>query len=360
MAGLMDGNNQTQLLNTDIKKGNTLTLPLATISQSGLDYLDALTREAVPAELEQQRADSTSAMIAENDLEKSKALWDQSEVLARKTILSQAGSFQKKAQKLVGFAEKHGLFFLEILKAMLAAASDNTSEDKVMAGMVYAIAKQGGYALCDDLLAGKIMVDTLIPRALTRLPGYKPGMVAGYVPAATEVEGLKGDTIYLPTNFDPDNIAHRSAVIHELGHAESDKAASPTAPPATVSTANLEFDAYCSQAQYILKQMVNQSPKVQVTSAKEINQEAMSASLYGALLLEAQGNVAFINVLSVLFGVPNSRVPWQQVQKHLLIPKFQLQQGLRTLINKEYKLPVGHTSMLEGQAGESVINWIYR
>jgi hypothetical protein len=106
-----------------------------------------------------------------------------------------------------------GLLAGETLTAMVAAASDSTPGDMVMAGAVYAVAAWANHPLADDIKAGRIKVD--------QLPGpARHDAIAHYRAFGL---GEKGDTIYVHNDLDVTNLAHRLVIIHELEHALDDR-----------------------------------------------------------------------------------------------------------------------------------------
>src|SRR4051812_42737331 len=106
-----------------------------------------------------------------------------------------------------------GLLAGETLTAMVAAASDSTPGDMVMAGAVYAVAAWANHPLADDIKAGRIKVD--------QLPGpARHDAIAHYRAFGL---GEKGDTIYVHRDLDVTNLAHRLVIIHELEHALDDR-----------------------------------------------------------------------------------------------------------------------------------------
>ena len=135
----------------------------------------------------------------------------------------------------------------ETLTAMLAAASDSTPGDMVMAGAVYIVAAQAAHPLAGDIKAGRIKVD--------QLPGPAKGDdFAHYVAFGGGEQGDKGDTIYVYSDLDVHNLAHRRAIIHELEHALDDKSTDAGHwRPAKHDQA--EIRAYRAGSKYALEQI---------------------------------------------------------------------------------------------------------
>lgn len=210
-----------------------------------------------------------------------------------------------------------------------------------------------------DLLIGKLKVDALVPAAFARL-SVPVTTVAFYVTAAQKT-GLKGDTIYLQTNLDIANLKDRSEIIHELRHAEEDKAASPTAAPVFPVKNMMELRAYRAQAQYILEQILKQAGPDQARSTREA--AAAGSLALGALVLEGQTDRRrFQRPLELIFGAapaPFTRTP-TDITRILTIPPATIEAAVLQDIDAGYHLSPGETGVVEGQAGESLIHWIFR
>jgi hypothetical protein len=108
------------------------------------------------------------------------------------------------------FADRQPLppYHSDILAAMLAAGSDSTRRDMVLAAAVYAIAHAERNPLADDVKAGRIKVDEV--RKVPAPPGVT-GVVAAYVTAGSG-QREKGDTIYLSTDFKITNLAELEGI----------------------------------------------------------------------------------------------------------------------------------------------------
>jgi len=358
MAGLLDAANVGKLQRTSISPATSITFSLASITSANIQHVIDLDRKALPASvaepLREAGQDLSALRLGEAVLKLGEA-----EIAASREIMANAGSFKAQATALVSFAQGHGVFLNLVLKAMLAAASDNSAGDKVLAGIAYAIAASSQSSIADDLLSGKIKVDALIPGAFGRLP-VPGGAIAFYITAA-QGSGLKGDTIYLQTNIDLANLKERSDVVHELRHAEEDKAASPTARPSFPTKNMMELRGYRAQARYILAQIVTQPVADQQRSA---HQAAAGGSLVlGALALEGQTDIPrFRHPLELIFGAapaPFTQTP-AQLTRLLANPAATIEAAVLQDIDASYNLKPGETGVVEGLAGESLIHWIFR
>lgn len=360
MAGLLDPPNVRTLRRTAIGARTSITFPIASLSNARLQRVIDLDRKALPAAVTTPLRESQAAM---RDLRIGDMFTrlGEAETAASAEITARAGAFRAQAAALVAFAHSKSLSLSSVLRAMLAAASDNSDGDRVLAGTTYAIAAAAGHPLESDLLGGRIKVDALIPRAFARLPGIDPNLVAFYVTAA-QGSGMKGDTLYLKTDIDIANLRDRSTVIHELEHAQQDKAASPTARPGFPVKNRLELRAYRAQGRYILDQIASQRPAEQARSAAQIL-TPLNGLVLGGILLEGQTNPALYQpLLEMVFGAapaPFHRAP-ADVGRLLRVTPATIEAALLRDIDTGYNLAPGATGVTEGLAGESIIHWIYR
>jgi hypothetical protein len=358
MAGLLDAANVAKLRGMVAGPGASITFTFASITSARIQHVIDLDRAGVPESVAEPAREGKDA-LQHGRFGEALTKAAEAEGAASKEILVDAGPFKPQAHALITFAQSHGVSLSQILQAMLAAASDNSAGDKVLAGTAYAIADEAGNSMAGDLLVGKIKVDALIPAAFGRLPISRT-TVAFYVTAAQKT-GLKGDTIYLQTNLDIANLKDRSEVIHELRHAEEDKAASPAAKPVFPVKNMMELRAYRAQARYILEQILKQAGPDQARSAREA--AAAGGLALGALMLEGQTNTArFQHPLELVFRAapaPFTRTP-ADIKGILALPPATIETAVLKDIEAGYHLSPGETGVVEGQAGESLIHWIFR
>ena len=360
MVGLLDPANALTLRRTAIGPRTSITFPIASLSNARLRQVIDLDREAVPASVTAPLRESQAAMRGLRVEDMVRHLGE-SETAASAEISARAGPFKAQSATLVAFAQSKGIWLSNVLHAMLAAASDNSAGDQVLAGIAYAVAADAGHPLESDLHGGRIKVDALIPRAFARLPGIDPNIQAFYVTAA-QGSGMKGDTLYLKTDIDIANLIDRSVIIHELEHARQDKAASPTARPAFPVKNQLELAAYRAQGRYILDQMVGQAPDEQALSAAAVTSPPNSLVL-GCILLEGQTNQKrYRPVLELLFSSARGQFHKSpaEIRRLLQLAPAVIERALLMDIDVAYKLAPGAPGVTEGLAGESVIHWIYR
>jgi len=360
MAGLMDPANVVILQAASLSAGGSITIPLRSISAARMQHVIDLDREDMPESITDSLTESLEALRGLRIGEAMHHLAS-AEAAASEEIMASAGSFRPQARRLIAYAQASNIMLSTVLRAMYAAASDNTSGDKVLAGSSYAIAAAGGSLMAGDLLNGSLKVDALIPRAFARLPGLTGNETAIYITAAM-ASGLKGDTIYLQTSLNIENLRDRSAVIHELRHAAQDKAASAAGPPQFSAKEQMELSAYRTQARYILDQMVSQTPEERRRSAAQVISPTHSI-LFGALVLEGQNSPArYRSILELIFGAasaPFHRSP-AQIRRIMALPSATIETAVLQDIRTGYGLAAGETGVVEGLAGESLIHWIYR
>ncbi len=140
---------------------------------------------------------------------------------------------------VIGMAKQDKVSLKKVHAAMIAAASDSTEGDRLLAGAAYVIAMRAKLPGAADLLAGTIKVDEVSPSLITGTAQY----------ITTSTLDRKGDTIYLPTSFDVTSIAYQGLLVHEMTHAAGDKAATSLT---SVNAFRFELDGYRAQARYWL------------------------------------------------------------------------------------------------------------
>jgi hypothetical protein len=155
-------------------------------------------------------------------------------------------AFAGMAKAVISFANAAKVPLADVLAAMLAAASDSTPADLVLAGAVYVIAASAKHPMAGDVRAGSVKVDAV--STLPARPGH-PGAAAAYVSQGRGGRE-KGDTIYVKPTLKLANLNDRSLVVHELEHAAHDKAAARSQ-----DLADEELSAYRAQAQYAVAQL---------------------------------------------------------------------------------------------------------
>jgi hypothetical protein len=249
---------------------------------------------------------------------------------------------------------------------MIAAASDSTPGDMLMAATVYTIAAAAKHPLAEEVGTGRIKVDQVANRAAGDFAGYS-AMGAGKE---------KGDTITVPAQLDVTDLAHRRAVIHELEHAMQDK-------PAAHGRVRhgqrdlAELAAYRAGARYELAQLLaldgTPPPPARATAIKQVAQQSHPVFLL-AFILEAHqdpNQQAHLDVIAdeINAAAPsNRRVPDPIFNALLALPNADLDAELLARIRRQYQLsdaagnvlPTANLAKEDGRAGESMLDWADR
>jgi hypothetical protein len=155
-------------------------------------------------------------------------------------IREMAGSFAGTADSALRLADKVGVSHAAVYFAMLNGGSDSTPDDRAFAGVAYVIAVEAGIDVASDILQRRLKIDA-VPRAyLAQVDANAEG--AYYSRANT----LKGDTLYLPWDTNPELLGERATIVHELTHAKTDK------EKAEVTNAQDEARSFEAEMRYIV------------------------------------------------------------------------------------------------------------
>jgi hypothetical protein len=360
MAGLRDPANLAAFQGLRVGTGAAVTFSLATIRASYAHVVDVDRTATLPPSVATPLREAARAVAAVDPVEVTRQV-GAAETAAAAEIVRAAGPFRVQGTALTAFATARGVFRSAVLRAMQMAGSDSTPGDRTLAGSVYAVAESAGHPLAADVLAGRVKVDALIPRAFARLPGLTGAEVAFYVTAA-QGSGLKGDTIYLKTDFDIASTSHRSAVIHELDHAEADRAASPTGPVTFPAKMDLELRAYRAQARYVFAEMERQSAAERAATAAQVAADGMGLVYAGAILEAQTDHARLLPLTEILLGVapaPFTATP-AQAAAVVGLPAARVEAAARADIAATYRITATDPGVAEGLAGESIIHWIDR
>jgi len=365
MGALLDRRNVKILQRTKIGAKAAVIFALNTITGARLKQVIEVGQPVLPASVTSPAKKAVTAFKG-LDLFQAVKQVGKIESAAEKKVRTLVGAaLTRQISTIIAFAQANNVSLSNTLFAVLNAASDNTPGDRLMAAAAYTVAAADKHPLAADIRAGKIRMDALSPSNFVKLPGVKKNNRAIYVAAAPinpKLSGLKGDTIYMPTDFDINNLSDRSTVIHELQHAQQDKAASPTKQPTFPAQQGLEEQAYRVQAKYILDQMQGQAAKAQVRSAKQVATNSGDLVLL-AVLIEAKSDLKKYRPLVVQVfaaAAPPVHRNATGVAKLLAVPTAKLIGTLKAEILKSYGITATSKTITEGQAGESLIHWIHR
>jgi hypothetical protein len=158
-------------------------------------------------------------------------------------IREMAGAFAGVADSALRLADKVKVAHASVYFAMLNGASDSTPDDRAFAGVAYVIAVEAGLDLASDILGRRLKVDAVPREYLAKVDAEAKG--AYYARGGT----MKGDTLYLRWDTDPDRVDARGTIVHELTHAKTDKA------KAEVTNAQDEARSFEAEMRYIVAQI---------------------------------------------------------------------------------------------------------
>jgi hypothetical protein len=199
--------------------------------------------------------------------------------------------FAGRARSLIALAKADKVPLGQVIDAMVAAASDSTPGDRVLAGVAYVLALRAKLPIATDLLIGDIKVDEVPEDEINGTAMYS---MSG--------DGHKGDTVYLPSTFDPASLADQGGLVHELTHAVQDKAG-----PGKVDLARAELEAYRTQVRYWLTQLgpldgMELPPAAQAIAAKVLDVHLL------AMIMEARDRIAYSNLVFQINRVSKNRL----------------------------------------------------
>jgi hypothetical protein len=266
-------------------------------------------------------------------------------------IIAMAGAFSGSVRKTLALADQARIAHAQVHAAMLAAASDSTPGDRAMAGAVYVIAKRAGMSLADDLLAGRIKVDEVSPSYIGA------GVAATY---QTGGKGRKGDTMYVPSDLDVEDLDQQGTVVHELTHAADDKAAtSVTQGPAD----RMELGAFRAQARFYLRSLAAMGEPARGAALAKVAAHAGPVRIY-TMLMEANvapvedydDQLAIIEEINNAAGALGARA-WRTAVD---ASNADLERLALPAIRRLERLRPGQMGQNEGLSGESILDWRFR
>ncbi len=366
MAGLLDPDNAHHVAAARIAAGTAFTFPRASIERHAAHVHD-LDRPAIDPRIASERdaaahATSFGAQMAHTvDAER--------DVVEQLTALTggPGSPWHAKLAAALDFATANGARLQGLLEAMVSAASDGTEGDRVMAATVYAVAAAAGDAMADAVRTGRIKVDQVAP-------GSKAA--AEYFALAEEPKnhppGGKGDTVYVPSTLDINNLADRSNVIHELAHAADDAASGPNVRH--LKRDHEELQAYLAGARYSLAQASGLVGKEQEDACRQIA-ASLSAPQMAALVYVARMAlpiyapiVRTVNRFASSALAPSVLDQWldrnQMTDNAVLARALDLIRsptfgyGIEDAAGNE--IPGANDVTMDGLAGESVLDWVDR
>ncbi|RDH93192.1 MAG: hypothetical protein DIZ77_00230 [endosymbiont of Seepiophila jonesi] len=333
-------------------RSGALSIVITTITDANRQHARDIGREQIPDAIMLQLWDAVTTLGF--DLERGLALLAEVDAAATREILQHAGpQFQTQAAALIAYMQMHTILALEVLGAMLNAASDSSSGDKVMAGIVYVIARKAGHATTGQIRNGQIKVDALIPRAYRRITSGDGS--AAFYSSVGRADQDKGDTLYLPTNLNVASIDSRSLVIHELTHAADDAASGGITYQRV-----LEFEARARtrQLQYTMDEILALPAAGRPAVIREYRQSAASEWVQWALILATKGDTARYQEICTRILLQDPSVSEANVVAALALSVADITTRLEDAIAELPNYARGTNVVLDGLSGESVLDLV--
>ena len=282
LTGLLEPGNAERLAAARVRAGEKISLPLALdkSTRANLRKVADIGRPDIDPDVTAALDEAADAIGDKERIEKATKRADQ---LAAKQLLALAGGDKRRrgrALAITAYATEHGVPLPDVLAAAINTASDSTEGDLVSAATAYAVAAAAGHRAAPLLRAGAIKIDE---RPIKDATAY-------YNPTVEE-DGEKADTVSVPGTLDVTNLYDRGTIIHELQHALQD-ASVTSGPPKLADRAELEVEAYTTEADYALRQIVGMAPGAARRSAA--SQVAAKWGLSGmtAAILAAQADAS--------------------------------------------------------------------
>ena len=278
LAGLQDAANASTVGAARIATGTKFTFSRASIQAHLAHARDLDQQQKDPAIAAEQAAAATAAGAGDwADLWGHSKAASAAVVKQMQTLVGPA--WEPKLRATISYTIGKPAIGLEpMLETMLAAASDDTPGDRAMAVLVWVVATEAGHPMAANVHAGRIQVDQVAALGRGEFAAYK----------STAGQEGKGDTIYVPTGLDINDVAHRSAVIHELTHASQD-ASSAGANVTMTARDQAELEAYRAGARYQLEQTAPLTGAERTAAISSIVGLLNNISML-ALVLESRGD----------------------------------------------------------------------
>ncbi len=357
LAGLLDPANARTVATAAITAGTKLTFSRASI-QPHMAYVRDLDKKVLDPAIATEHAAAQQATAANDPmgsfLHESAAL--QATIKQMFTLVGPTWTPK------VADAVDYGLGKVppqEILEAMLAAASDNTEGDRAMAAVVYVVAAVAGNAMAGPIRSGQIKID--------ERPGLGPhGEFASY--RATAGAGEKGDTMTVQDTLNINNVAHRSAIIHELAHAADDAAASPL-KVGSIKRDQAELTAYRAGARYELEQTAPLPQPARLMAVRQIG-ALLNPVLMLALVLESRTQRTLfepvIREANAWWATPLPEVNLERLLRNptdaqiITVALQEIRKAYGVVDPSGNEIPGANDLPVDSLAGEGILDWIDR
>lgn len=354
MAALLDPANASRLKARRFNVNDMIQFSVESISAARRARIIDLDRPAYPAKI---AAEAKAAVTSASNLNPISAVTHATaaikETFAEVDRLIVDPKFNALAHAAMTRAAKKNLAAPVVLRAMIAAASDSTPGDMALAGAVYVIAVEIGSPLAGDILDGNIKVDEMPHSAMK-------GNWASYMSAGNTD---KGDTMSMPSDFDINNLMHRAAVVHELKHAEQDKASTGSTVK-SIARDRDEMRAYRTHNRYELDSIAALNGAEHAKAIAQVAAEWNEIDA-GAMALEARPDPMRLVPTFILINAaakPGARLADNIIHALLTADEARIENALLAAIRLHYGLTSeAKNKMIEdGLRGESILDWINR
>lgn len=344
MAALLDINAIRIVQGT---QNNTFNIPLNLITRDQRRAVRASGQSDIPEEIQILMAQNLWQSLNGDQEKIAQSMIDLNNSTT-KAILKEAATFKRKAAKVISFAKANNIFLPDVLRAMVNGASDNSNGDKYMAGLVYTVLAANGHAEASEILSGRLKVDALSDSAFS-----KKSKASGLYNSRGHTDTAKGDTLYLRTSLDINNVSDRSLIIHEFTHFLQDL----NKPPGNYPDIDLELEAYQAQAQYVMDQIIAENgANNKARMIKEVRGQLNLTFLQWAYILAANTNPPLYTstATDILIQIPGHS---QQTVNHLVSQSRAdlVREMLKSFITSG-KYNAGDSTNLDSIAGPSLLD----
>jgi outer membrane biosynthesis protein TonB len=328
-----------------------LSIPNANITSDNRDHVSNIGRGTLDTAYVQMLIQALVALFSGNFDEAVAQFANINETAIQEIMTIGGRSWRNQAENLVAFIEMHDLQPLVVLNAMYNAASDSSTGDQVMAGIVYATAAQAGHGMAANLASGALKVDALIPSALQRLTNNSG--VDAFYSAASLNDRVKSDTLYVPTTLDIMNLPARALIIHELTHGAQDAAATGLTVGPQI---DMEIPAYRAQVAYVMDQLLAtpaDALDAEVFSVRHLSEIAL---FQWAFIVETQTDRARYEAIAKRILLQSPSVSETDIDNALALPQADALLRLRNAILSMPQYGGNPNAARDGLRGESILD----
>jgi hypothetical protein len=328
-----------------------LSIPNAQITSANRDHVSGIGRGTLSPEYEAMFFRALMAFLSGNFDEAAAEMANINETAIQEILTIGDRSWQHQAENLVAFIEVHNLPAVSVLSAMYNAASDSSSGDQIMAGMVYATAAQAGHSMAANIASGSIKVDALIPSALQKLTNNSG--VDAFYSAASLNDRIKSDTLYVPTTLNILELPSRALIIHELTHGAQDAAA----PNLTMGPQiDMEMGGYREQAKYIMDQLLATPPDTLDMEVFSVRHLANIALFQWSFIVETLSNRSRYEAIAKRILLQSPSVTEGDINNALALTQLVALQRLRNAILSMPQYGGNPNAARDGLKGESILD----